>query len=228
MLNDPIQVLDKGFIKLIDHMGSDLSVTNAARCSYGDHKEEFDEKDAKLVKYLATHEHTSPFRHAFVTLHMKTPLFVFNQIAKHQIGVSINSKSGRYVTWEQDEYYVPAEYRQQAVVNKQGSEGAIEGTKKVLARMEYEDACKASFKSYKSLLELGVCREQARAVLPQGVYTEFFMSMSLQALAHFIHLRTDSHAQWETQQYGQAVKQLGMELFPVSLAALLEVSKAQD
>ena len=124
--NPEIKVLDKGFVRLIDHMGSDLSVVNAARVSFGKRKEAFEEGDAKLIGYLAEHEHTSPFRHTALTLHVKAPIFVFRQWMKHRIGSEFNEISGRYVEFPEDEFFVPETFRKQAKVNKQGSEGEID------------------------------------------------------------------------------------------------------
>jgi thymidylate synthase (FAD) len=217
-----IKVLDKGFVKLIDHMGSDLAVVNAARVSFGKRKETFEEGDAKLITYLAKHEHTSPFRHTAMTLHVKAPIFVFRQWMKHRIGSEFNEISGRYVEFPDDEFYVPDVFRQQAKVNKQGSEGEIAPEHREAAAKTYLEACKGSVKQYKELLAMGVCKEQARCVLPLGLYSEVYWTVSLQAAAHFIRLRADGHAQWEIQQYAHAVRQAVAGIYPVSLKALLE------
>lgn len=222
MSQPEIQVLDRGFVRLVDAMGSDLSVVNAARVSYGKRKETFEEGDAKLIRYLATHEHTSPFRHAYLQFHVKAPIFVFRQWMKHQVGCSWNEISGRYVEFPEDEFHVPALFRQQAKVNKQGSEGAVADQPGATAA--FEAACKASVAAYKQLLEQGVCREQARCVLPLGLYSEVYWTTSLQAVAHFIRLRSDSHAQWEIQEYARAVRALVEPRFPASLGALLDAT----
>jgi thymidylate synthase (FAD) len=220
-----IKVLDKGFVHLVDHMGSDLSVVNAARVSFGKQKEAFEESDAKLVDYLAAHEHTSPFRHTALTLHVKAPIFVFRQWMKHRIGSEFNEISGRYVEFPEEEFYVPEYFRRQAKVNKQGSEGTIQEELHARAMSSYLESCRASVSTYKELLSLGVCREQARCVLPVGLYSEVYWTVSLQAVAHFIRLRADSHAQWEIQQYAAAVRQLVEPLYPVGLKALLASGK---
>ncbi len=217
-----IPVLDKGFVKLVDHMGSDLSVVNAARVSFGKRKDAFDEGDAKLIKYLAKHEHTSPFRHTALTLHVKAPIFVFRQWMKHRIGSEFNEISGRYVVFPDDEFYVPEVFRQQSKDNKQGSFGEIAEEHRGPAAAAFLQACKDSVKQYKGLLEMGVCKEQARCVLPVGLYSEVYWTVSLQAAAHFIRLRTEGHAQWEIQQYAHAVAKVVEQVYPVSLKALLE------
>lgn len=213
-----LPVLDRGFVKLVDHMGSDLSIVNAARVSFGKRKEAFDEADASLVRYLAEHEHTSPFRHTALTFHVKAPIFVFRQWMKHRIGSEFNEISGRYVEFPEDDFYVPATFRRQAKVNKQGSEGEIEDGAR--ATELYLSACRNSLAQYRELIALGVCREQARCVLPLGLYSEVYWTASLQAVAHFIHLRTDGHAQWEIRQYAAAIRRLAAEAFPVGLEAL--------
>lgn len=225
MPNPEIKVLDKGFVRLIDHMGSDLSVVNAARVSFGKVKTVFEDGDAKLVDYLAEHEHTSPFRHTALTLHVKAPIFVFRQWMKHRIGSEFNEISGRYVEFPEDEFFVPATFRQQAKVNKQGSEGEIAEANRARALASYLASCREAVGYYKEMLSLGVCREQARCVLPLALYSEVYWTVSLQAVAHFIRLRADSHAQWEIQQYAAAVRQVVEPLYPVGLKALLAAGK---
>ena len=156
MANPEIKVLDKGFVRLIDHMGTDLSVVNAARVSFGKTKEAFEESDAKLVDYLAAHEHTSPFRHTALTLHVKAPIFVFRQWMKHRIGSEFNEISGRYVEFREDEFFVPEVFRRQAKVNKQGSEGAIDDANHARALEGYLESCRGAVAHYKELLSLGV------------------------------------------------------------------------
>ncbi len=215
-------VLDRGFVRLIDHMGSDLSVVNAARVSFGKRKEVFEEADAKLVDYLAQHDHTSPFRHTALTFHVKAPIFVFRQWMKHRIASEFNEISGRYVEFPEDEFYLPETFRRQAKVNKQGSEGALEGPEAAQAQELFRATCRNALGQYKALLALGVCREQARCVLPLGLSSEAYWTVSLQAAAHFIRLRTDGHAQWEIQQYAKAVREVVAAVFPVGLRALLQ------
>jgi thymidylate synthase (FAD) len=216
-----IPVLDRGFVRLIDHMGSDLSIVNAARVSFGKRKQVFDETDGKLISYLADHEHTSPFRHTALTFHVKAPIFVFRQWMKHRIASEFNELSGRYVEFPEDEFFVPETFRRQAKINKQGSEGAISGPEAEQAHEVFLGACRNSVAQYKTLISLGVCREQARCVLPLGLYSEVYWTVSLQAASHFIRLRTDGHAQWEIQQYAHAVRQIVAAVFPEGLKALL-------
>ena len=220
-----LAVLDRGFVSLVDHMGSDLSVVNAARVSFGKRKETFDEADGKLITYLAEHEHTSPFRHTAITFHVKAPIFVFRQWMKHKIASEFNEVSGRYVEFPDDEFFVPETFRRQAKVNKQGSEGQVADLAGDQAHEIFLATCRNAVAQYKNLIALGVCREQARCVLPLGLYSEVYWTASLQAVAHFIRLRTDSHAQWEIQQYAHAVKGMVEALFPNAIAALLAAER---
>ena len=188
-----IEVLDKGFVTLIDFMGSDLSAVNAARISFNKQKDVMDADDEKLIKYLVDHEHMSPFRHQYITFHVKAPIFVFRQWMKHRIASEFNEVSGRYVNLGEVDFYVPDIFRGQHVQNKQGSEGIVNDNNH--AQLLFSVACENSLKEYNKLIELGVCREQARCVLPLGIYSEVFWTVSLQAAAHFIRLRKDVHAQ---------------------------------
>ena len=223
MAHPEIPVLDRGFVQLIDHMGSDLSVVNAARVSFGKRKDVFEDGDEKLVNYLAKHEHTSPFRHTAITFHVKAPIFVFRQWMKHRIGSEFNEISGRYVEFPEDEFHVPESFRRQAKVNKQGSEGEIDEDCRGRAREAYLASCRNSVAEYKTLISLGVCKEQARCVLPLALYSEVYWTVSLQAVAHFIRLRTDGHAQWDIRQMTEKMITLGRKAMPLTL--MLAVGK---
>lgn len=196
-------------------MGSDLTVVNAARISYARESEEFRDKDARLLKYLWEHKHTSPFRHATLQFHIKAPLFVIRQWQKHQVGCAWNEISGRYVAFE-PEFYSPFVWRQQHEVNKQGSKGEVDDPEEVA--QIYEDNMTYALDTYYSLLNEGVCREQARLVLPLSMYTECYWTASLQAVLHFLALREDAHAQLEIQAYAQAIRALSVTSFPQSLS----------
>lgn len=214
-----MKVLDKGFVEVVQHWGGDLMTVNAARVSFGKKKDELDEKDEKLIKYLAEHKHQSPFRHSGVTFHIKLPIFVMRQWVKHRIAVEINEISGRYVEFSDSDFYVPMLFRRQAKVNKQGSEGFITDQEQMTAY--YLHSCRESFAMYSLLLSQGVCKEQARMVLPLSLYTEAYITMSLEAIAHFVTLRTHEGAQWEIVQYANVLKQITSELFPVSFNTLV-------
>lgn len=221
MLQTKISVLNCGFVKLVDYMGSDLSIVNAARISFGKTKEHWDDSDTKLINYLAKHGHTSPFRHTALTFHIKAPIFVFRQWMKHRVASEFNEISGRYVDFAENEFYIPKLFRQQAKENKQGSCGEIEHKNSTIAQEVFLKACHSSIQQYKFLINLGVCREQARCILPLGLYSEVYWTAGLQAVAHFITLRTHSHAQWEIQQYAKIIYSLTKQIFPYGLKVLL-------
>lgn len=212
-----IEVLDKGFVRVMDHMGTDLTVVNSARVSYGKESKEFRDRDERLLKYLWENKHTSPFRHASVQFHIKAPLFVIRQWMKHQVGCAWNEISGRYVELDV-EYYFPNNWREQHEQNKQGSMGSIKD--QLRADSIYRQGCVDSIANYYGLLASGVCKEQARMVLPLSMYTECYWTASLQAIMHFLELREDEHSQWEIRQYASAIRDSIQHLFPVSLSLI--------
>lgn len=201
-------------------MGSDLTVVNAARVSFGKRSESLTEADKKLIRYLADHNHWTPFAHPQVTLHLKMPIFVARQWMKSNVGAVYNEVSRRYVDSE-PEVYMPEEFRGRPEKGiKQGSGGPLDVTDEFDAHDLYFAVCRDACESYKTLIEMGVAPEMARAVLPLSTYTEIWMTASLAALYRICSLRLDFHAQWEIQQYAQAVDKIVGELFPVSWAAL--------
>lgn len=210
-----IEVLDHGFVRLVDVMGSDLSVVNAARISFANESQTFQDRDKKLIHYLWTHRHTSPFRHASLQIHLRAPLFVLRQWMKHQIGCAWNEVSGRYVQFDA-QFYHPDQWREQHESNKQGSKGEI--SSQALANRLYKESLDLALMRYHELLELGVCKEQARMLLPLSLYSECYWTVSLQALMHFLELREDHHSQWEIQEYARAVRQLATPHFPICLS----------
>lgn len=193
-----------GSVQLIDVMGSPLSVVNSARVSMGKQADEMSEADWRLIDYLWSHEHTSPFRHVQFQFHIKAPVFVLRQWMKHQVGCAWNEISGRYVQFEH-EAWSPDAWRAQADKIKQGSAGPMAEDDALRAQMIYDRAIEASFKAYEELLSAGVCKEQARACLPLSLMSECFWSCSLHALIHFLKLRLDHHAQAEIRAYAKAV-----------------------
>lgn len=205
-------------VQYVEHGGSDLSVVNAARVSLGKQKTELDESDVKLINYLATHDHTSPFRHCSITLRVSCPIFVARQIFKHRIGSEINEISGRYVKFNEC-FYSPEVFRKGSPSIKQGSlDQAVDDNEE--AKAIYIETIDFMFKAYEDLLALGVCKEQARAILPLALMTEFVWTLSLQAAFHFWKLRSDPHAQYETRQIAYRVEELIQPLFPHSWQAL--------
>ena len=210
---------------LIDHMGTDLSVVNAARVSFGK-SSTFDGRvggpnvlkaaDAKLIQYLANHGHYSPFGHCFASFHVKAPVFVARQLVKHKF-LRWNEISRRYVD-DDPEFYVPDEWRGRADDKKQGSEGIVklgQLDERIVSDSPYEALC-----AYKALLKSGVAPEQARMVLPQSTMTEWYWSGSLDAFADMCKLRCMSDTQAETQEVAWAISLKMEDLFPVSWVAL--------
>jgi thymidylate synthase (FAD) len=226
-----IKVLDAGHVQLIDWMGSDLSIVNAARVSFNKESsweyadshvpsQSLPEKDAKLIKYLAKHNHFTPFCHATISVRVKCPIFVRAQLGKHQIGLTMNEVSRRYVTFA-PEIYIPLWRSAPTNGAKQGSSGRIEDMDLCIRmRQEYESVANECLKLYNDLLADGVAPEQARSILPQGTYTEFVWTGSMYAFARIYNLRIDAHAQWEIQEYAKAIDKIIAPLFPVSWQTL--------
>jgi thymidylate synthase (FAD) len=195
-------------VELIDRMGTDLSVVNAARVSYAKTKEVFDDKDEKLIKYLATHEHWSPFAHASMQFRIKAPIFVARQLVKHQVGLVWNEVSRRYVD-DTPEFYVPESWRGRPKNSKQGSDGEVQTDEEYYNR--YLNGCKVY---YSLLLNEGVAPEQARMVLPQSTMTEWYWSGTVYAFARVCNLRCKSDTQKETQDVANQIHALADEAFP--------------
>ena len=215
------QVLDKGFIEVIDSLGNDLTVVNSARVSFGKRKEVYDKSDERLVRYLAKYKHFSPFRHLQVQFHVKAPEFVMRQWYKHVVGIETTSNSatkdhawneisGRYVPVE--DFYTPTVFRKQSEDNKQATEGAIEDQDKAL--QHWNTAMLHVKDQYQKLLDMGVGKEQARAILPLNQYTEVYWTASFQAIANFIELRAEKTSQWEIQEYAKVLQNLMFKVYP--------------
>ena len=212
----------------IDHMGTDLSVVNAARVSFGKKSEyiysgvdtngppekALHQRDVKLIRYLAKHKHISPFGHAFASFHVKAPIFVARQLVKHKF-LRWNEISRRYVD-EEPEMYMSEYWRGRSADKKQGSEGKADTL--VSPRYAYE----AALGTYKQLLSDGVAPEQARMVLPQSTMTEWYWSGSLDAFASMCHLRCKPDTQYESRLVADQINVEMAKLFPVSWAALME------
>ena len=200
-------------VTYIDHMGSDLTVVNAARVSFGKKQESFDaEKDSRLIRYLARYRHTSPFGHCFASFHVRAPVFVARQLVKHKF-LRWNEISRRYVD-EEPAFYSPDEWRGRSADKKQGSEGTVQSN----ANLIYHNT--KTLNVYRQLLDEGVCPEQARMVLPQSMMTEWYWSGSLDAFADMCHLRCKPDTQAETREVAEKIEDLMMNRFPVSWEAL--------
>ena len=218
-------------VTLIDNMGSDLSVVNAARVSFGKKSEwewvecgvkafgeesyqRLSERDTKLIRYLAKHKHLSPFGHAFASFHVKAPIFVARQLVKHKF-LRWNEISRRYVD-EEPEFYVPEVWRGRSADKKQGSQGEVD------TAIDPDYINTLSTQIYKNLLKQEVAPEQARMVLPQSTITEWYWSGSLDAFAAMCKLRCASDTQYESRIVADQISEQMKELFPVSWAALME------
>jgi len=219
-----IPVLDRGYVRLVDHMGSDLSVVNAAKASFAKESMRFEAKDGKLLSFLVREGHWSPFRHAFMTFEIKAPLMVCRQHWKYVVGSDHtldgwNESSRRYITME-PEFYVPKkdEWRSAADNKKQGSGGPIgpwEGSQ-LTALMD--EQILRDMGNYNLALEMGVAPELARGFLPMYfMYTSYRWSCSLQSAIHFLNERLAEDAQKEIQQYARAIYRLVQPRFPASL-----------
>jgi len=219
------QVLDYGHVEYVDHMGSDLTVVNAARVSFANHKEKLEDKDEKLIRYLAEHNHWTPFAHPHITLRIKAPISIRTQFFKHKQGFVENEISRRYVDFE-PEFYHPKFRKRPSDGMKQGSDGWLEcvdgggetsgGFATFPLYRDYDSFMNQALRVYEDLLAHNVAPEQARFVLPQSMYTEWYWSGSLAAFGRFFKLRSESHSQWEIQQYALNIGNILAELFPVS------------
>lgn len=205
-------------VTYMDHMGNDNSVVDAARVSFDKISSHYDtDKNTKLINYLAKHNHWSPFAHTSIKMRFKAPVFIARQLAKHQVGFAWNEVSRRYIDFV-PECWVPNNFRMRAENKKQGSSEEIVNDPELL--VQYKNMCSASLLMYDRLLEKGVCPEQARAVLPQSMYTEWIWTGSLYAWARMYELRSSDTAQAEVRDYAKAVSAVCLNLFPVSWKAL--------
>ena len=219
LLDKEIKVLDHGFVRLVDYMGNDRRIVQAARVSYGEGTKTFRD-DAILIDYLLRHQHTSPFEHVVLELHCKLPIFVARQWIRHRTA-RINEISGRYSVME-NEFYLPPQdqIKGQSEDNKQARslhELPPEIQKKVLEILRKDQG--NVYASYQDLLNDGIARELARINLPLSLYTQWYWQMDLHNLFHFLELRMDSHAQWEIRQYANAIAVIVKTLCPIAYSA---------
>lgn len=213
-----------GKVEYVEHMGSDLTIVNSARVSFGVHKEALDDKDLKLITYLIKHKHTSTLEHNLITFRFKVPLFIRSQHHRHRTW-SYNEISRRY-TDVGLEFYEPEQFRTQHKSNRQASNDELNNpilksgntarTSVLLHHIQSVDL-------FNQMIEAGVCREQARGVLPQNLYTEYYGTTNLNNLMKFIGLRLHGGAQWEIQQVAKACLDIAQELYPVTVSAYREI-----
>ncbi|MBR4371145.1 MAG: FAD-dependent thymidylate synthase [Victivallales bacterium] len=201
----------QGWIGLVDRLGTETSIVNAARVSFGKIRTEMDDRDAALVRYLIKNHHTSPLEHVVFTFLVHCPLFIRSQWHRHRTW-SYNEISRRYTDVD-IEFYTPPELREQAESDRQASRPA-EHLDQAACKALIEEHHKRSLDLYHKLLEQGVCREQARGVLPQDMMTTFWATVDLNNLLKFLELRDSDHAQWEIREYAIAIKKLIKPDFP--------------
>ena len=221
-------------VELVDHMGSDLSVVDAARVSMAKKSDweypetlegvqdyaRLSDKDAKLINYLAKHQHWTPFSHPQISFRIKAPIFVARQWFKHMIGITRNETSRRYVDEEPEFYRMIWRMRAESV--KQGSAGLAPDPVREEADRIFDHVMSVSLQSYMRLLAIGIAPEQARGILPQNMMTEWIETASLAAVCRACKLRLDPHAQQETRDIAEQMAEVVAPLFPVSWSALME------
>ena len=209
-------------VDLIDHMGSDLTVVNAARVSFDKTSSMLDNKDIKLINYLARHNHWSPFSHCFVQFRVKAPIFIARQLAKHQVGLSWNEVSRRYVD-SPPEFYEPDTWRGKPENVKQGSDGQAKS--QYFPNLYLGDVTELALNNYDKMIVQGVAPEMARMVLPQNMYTEWYWSGSLYAFSRVCKLRLDKTSQIEVQDIAKQLSAHCLTLFPHCWNALIKSTK---
>mgnify|MGYP004649528165 CR=1 FL=1 len=209
----------QGWIGLVDKMGTEASIVNAARVSFGKMRSQMDERDVKLLRYLLENRHTTPLEHVTFTFLVHCPLFVRSQWHRHRTW-SYNEISRRYTEVDL-EFYVPPQIHAQAANDRQASAPAPEDMDQAALQELIRRANEASLAAYEQLLQKGVCREQARGVLTQNLMTTFWATVDLANLIKFIDLRSSAHAQWEIRQYSDAIKELIRPHFP-NVATLMK------
>jgi thymidylate synthase (FAD) len=214
-----IRCLDKGFVRLVDSMGTDASIVQAARVSYGEGTKQVSE-DRGLIRYLMRHAHTTPFEMVEFKFHVKLPIFVARQWIRHRTA-NVNEYSGRYSVMR-DEFYVPdaLQARAQSVDNKQGrADEAFDAAEAEAILSLLREGQTRAYADYKHLLGKNFARELARINLPVSMYTEWYWKIDLHNLFHFLRLRLDAHAQYEIRVYAEAIASLAREITPVAFEA---------
>jgi thymidylate synthase (FAD) len=220
-----IAVLDHGFVRLDDAMASDLSVVNSARVSFGRRKEEMDESDEGLVRFLMRDRHGTPFEHNAFRFHIRAPIFVVREWMRHRVG-SFNEFSMRYAKATSD-FYVPEADDVRSQVGKPGAYSfePVEAGLAEQTREELQAVYDQAFETYERLVEAGVARELARSVMPVGAYTEFYWTVNARALMNFVSLRAAETAQREIRRYAEAVEVFLAEKMPVTHAAFVAAGR---
>lgn len=218
ILDKEFQVLDKGFVRMVDYYGSDSRIVQAARVSYGEGTKTVSQ-DGALIDYLLRHQHTSPFEQVVFTFHLKMPIFVARQWVRHRMG-RMNEVSGRYSIMK-DEFYVPENscISKQSTNNKQGRGEVFEEQQAKEFQAEFIEGQQKAYEVYKGMVEKGIAREIARINLPLALYTEFYWQMDLHNLFHFLKLRLDSHAQYEIRLYAEKILEIIKTVCPMAVSS---------
>lgn len=218
ILDKEFQVLDKGFVRMVDYYGSDSRIVQAARVSYGEGTKTVSQ-DGALIDYLLRHQHTSPFEQVVFTFHLKMPIFVARQWVRHRMG-RMNEVSGRYSIMK-DEFYVPENscISKQSTNNKQGRGEVFEEQQAKEFQAEFIEGQEKAYEVYKDMVEKGIAREIARINLPLALYTEFYWQMDLHNLFHFLKLRLDSHAQYEIRLYAEKILEIIKTVCPMAVSS---------
>lgn len=218
ILDKEFQVLDKGFVRMVDYYGSDSRIVQAARVSYGEGTKTVSQ-DGALIDYLLRHQHTSPFEQVIFTFHLKMPIFVARQWVRHRMG-RMNEVSGRYSIMK-DEFYVPENscISKQSTNNKQGRGEVFEEQQAKEFQAEFIEGQQKAYEVYKGMVEKGIAREIARINLPLALYTEFYWQMDLHNLFHFLKLRLDSHAQYEIRLYAEKILEIIKTVCPMAVSS---------
>jgi len=228
LLDKEFKVLDHGIVRLVDYMGSDSAIVQAARVSYGEGTKQVTQ-DRGLIRYLLRHKHTTPFEMVEFKFHIKLPIFVARQWIRHR-SANVNEYSGRYSVMR-EEFFVPdaAEIRYQSTVNKQGrstEEVPDELKKRVLEYLV--ESQKEAYAKYSEFVEDGLARELARINLPLSLYTEWYWKIDLHNLFHFLRLRIDPHAQKEIQEYGLVMADIVKTVCPVAFEAFMDTMSTRS
>jgi thymidylate synthase (FAD) len=215
-----VAVLDHGYLALDGALASDLAVVNGARVSFNEESQELGERDEGLIRFLLRERHGSPFEHGYFRFVVKAPIFVVREHQRHRAGHSFNEWSGRYSKME-PEFYVPDNVRTQ--VGKPGAYSfePVDEDTRARAREEIEENARRAYAAYERMLEQGVAKEVARAVLPLSTYTRYYWSCNPRSLMHFCGLRNHESAQWEIRQYAAAAESFLEQLMPVTHAAFV-------
>ncbi len=222
--SDGIGVLDHGKVSLIAESADDLDVVNAARVSLHTESYEMDEKNYGLIKFLMRERHGTPFEHGFFKFRIKAPLFVFREWHRHRVGHSYNEWSARYSQLD-PVFYIP---KVEDVVSQQGKPGNYEFSRvenqrvAEFFRMNLDDYCNQAYTLYKTAIDSGIAKQQARLFLPVNIYSEMIWSCNPRSLMHFLSLRNTNNAQWEIREYAQVVEQFFLDTMPVTAKAFID------